>query len=129
MRNSLEHPFFIQIMGNWWNIKSDNLGEVWVKQILQDLPIEQILLHLHMLWDIDGKTHAFLTRYRIPGWEYDRRKLTLLWKKYRYLFRKSHSNGGFCCSFSCYKKVIGKAMYFLCDKVYFRMKAKGRKHP
>ena len=56
--NFLKNLSTIHIMKNWWNRRSDNLGEVWV-QLFQDLTIGRSLLHLPMLFK-SGRLLAFL---------------------------------------------------------------------
>ena len=45
-------------MGIGWEKTTHTIGKVWLP-ISQVLPIGWVLLHFPMLWEIDGKTHAF----------------------------------------------------------------------
>ena len=55
------------------------------------------------------------------GWEYDGRKVAMLWEKYGYLYPRSSQQGGFYCIFLCYEKLIRNTMHFPCNEVYHRM--------
>ena len=46
--------------GIGWEKSTHTMGKVWLP-ISQVLPIRWVLLHLPLLWEIDGKTHAFPT--------------------------------------------------------------------
>ena len=45
-------------MGIGWEKSTHTMGKVWLP-ISQVLPIRWVLLHFPMLWEIDGKSHAF----------------------------------------------------------------------
>ena len=52
-------------MGIRWEKTTLTMGEVWLP-ISQVFPIQWVLLHFPVLWEIDGKTHAFSIWWSIP---------------------------------------------------------------
>ena len=52
-------------MGIRWEKSTHTMGKVWLP-ISQVFPIQWVLLHFPLLWEIDGKTHAFPIWWSIP---------------------------------------------------------------
>ena len=52
-------------MGIWLEKSTHIMRNVWIP-IPQVLPIQWVLLHFPVLWEIDGETHAFPTWWCIP---------------------------------------------------------------
>ena len=75
-----------------------------------------------MLWEIDGKSHAFSMgkRYHRMGiwWK----KVPMLWGKYGYQFPRLFWFDGFRCIFQYYGELMGKRKHFPCDEVNYRMR-------
>ena len=159
----------IYIPGCLWVSISISIS-IWISQVLA---IGRILLHFPMLWEIHGKTQAFImwrveyhraeiswkgiailwekvsvsilqfstmwwiyhvaasshaTRNWLKascmchaikhttGWESDGREPPLLWEKYGYHNHRFLLWYGFCWIFSCYEILMGRTMYFPCNK-------------
>ena len=104
-------------MGIWLKKCTHTIGKVWVL-ISQVVLIRWVLLDFFVLWEIDGKTHAFpiMMKYTI-GWESDGKKVPKLWKKYDYQFLMFSPYYGFCCIFPCYGKLVGKPKHFPYDEI------------
>ena len=64
-------------MGIEWEKSTHTMGKVWLP-ISQVFPIRWVLLHFPVLWEIDGKTHAF------PIWWSTPRDGNRMGKKYPY---------------------------------------------
>ena len=52
----------------------------------------------------------------------DRREVATRWEKCEYLHPRYLPDDGFCCTFPCYEKFMGKPMHISCDVDYHRVR-------
>ena len=75
------------------------MGKVWapISQVL----LIRVLLHVPLLWEIDGKPmHFSYNEVCHIEWETNGKKAPMLWEKYEYQFPRL-SPYRFCCIFPC----------------------------
>ena len=82
------------------------MGKVWapISQVL----LIRVLLHVPLLWEIDGKPMHFSYNEACHiEWESNGKKAPMLWEKYEYQFPRL-SPYRFCCIFPCCGNLWGK---------------------
>ena len=82
------------------------MGKVWapISQVL----LIRVLLHVPLLWEIDGKPmHFSYNEVCHIEWESNGKKAPMLWEKYEYQFPRL-SPYRFCCIFPCCGNLWGK---------------------
>ena len=75
-----------------------------------------ILLYFPVLLEMPCISHV--VKYKIR-WESEGTKVLIRWGKNGYQFPRKFD--GFRCIFPCYRKLMGKPMYFTYYKAYYRM--------